>query len=144
MLMCSALVLIMTPALGFFYGGMVNHRNVISTIFQSYISIGVITVLWIALGYSLAFGSDGGSGIIGNPREFFMYNNVGALPHPTLGPTIPNTVYSMFQLMFAIITPALVSGALAERINFNAWIVFIAIWHLVVYCPLAHMVGGFI
>ena len=140
LLTCAALVLLMTPGLAFFYGGMVNHRNVISTMYQSYIGMGIITLLWVLLGYSLAFGSDGGSGIIGNPRDYYMYTNVGALPHPLLASTVPNTVFSMFQLMFAMITPILISGALAERINFNAWMIFISIWHLVVYCPLAHMV----
>ena len=118
-----------------------NHRNVISTMYQSFIGMGLITILWVIVGFSLAFGDDAdGRGIIGNPTTFFMYNNVGALPHPFLGPTIPNTVFSMFQLMFAMITPILISGALAERINFNAWMIFISIWHLAVYCPLAHMV----
>jgi Amt family ammonium transporter len=141
-LTCAALVLLMTPGLAFFYGGMVNHRNVISTMYQSYIAMGIITLLWVLIGYSLAFGTDGGSGIIGNPRTFFMYSNVGSLPHPTyaLMSTVPNSIFSMYQLMFAMITPILISGALAERINFNAWMVFISIWHLVVYCPLAHMV----
>jgi Amt family ammonium transporter len=122
-------------------GGMVNHRNVISTMYQSFIAMGIITVLWVFIGYSLAFGDDAnGSGILGNPKSYFFYKDVGALPHPLLGPTVPNSVFSMFQLMFAMITPILISGALAERINFNAWMIFISIWHLVVYCPLAHMV----
>jgi Amt family ammonium transporter len=129
----------MTPGLAFFYGGMVNHKNVISTMYQSYISLGIITLVWILIGYSLAFGDDVG-GIIGNPSSYYMYSNVGALPHPELAPTIPNSVFSMFQLMFAMITPILISGSLAERVNFKSWMVFIAIWHIVVYCPIAHMV----
>lgn len=121
-------------------GGMVDHRNVISTMYQSIVAMGIVTILWIILGYSLAFGQDDGHGIIGNPATYYMFNNVGALPHPLYATTVPNTILSMFELMFAMITPILISGSIAERINFNAWMLFISIWHLVVYCPLAHMV----
>lgn len=136
----TALVLFMTPGLAFFYGGMVNHINVISTMFQSLVSMCIISVVWVIVGFSLAFGKDANNnGVIGYPRTFYMYNDVGGLPHPTLSPTVPLVAFSMFQLMFAVITPALIAGALAERINFSAWMIFLVIWHLIVYCPLAHL-----
>lgn len=139
-LTCSALVLFMTPGLAFFYGGMVNHINVISTMYQSFVALCTISLLWVIIGFSLAFGKDAhGHGIIGYPSTFYMYNDVGPLPHPTLSPTVPIVAFSMFQLMFAIITPALIAGSLAERVNFSAWMVYICIWHLIVYCPIAHM-----
>jgi len=101
-----------------------------------------LTYLNLLLGFSLAFGKDANDcGIIGYPSTFALYNNVGSTPDAELAPTIPLTVFSMFQLMFAIITPTLISGSLAERINFDSWIIFICIWHLIVYCPLAHMVN---
>lgn len=139
-LVATALVLFMTPGLAFFYGGMVQEKNVISTMYQSFVALGTISVLWVIVGFSLAFGKDAnGNGIIGYPATFYMYNDVGPNPHPMLAPTIPLVIFSMFQLMFAIITPALIAGSLAERINFQAWMLFICIWHLIVYCPLAHM-----
>ena len=139
-LTCAALVLFMTPGLALFYGGMVHHTSVISTMYQSIVSMGVISVLWVIVGFSLAFGKDAnGNGVIGYPRSFYMFNDVGPQTHPTLSPTVPLVAFSMFQLMFAIITPALIAGALAERVNFSAWMIFISIWHLIVYCPLAHL-----
>eukprot|EP01041_Mallomonas_annulata_P008860 gene8860-18356_t len=127
-LVASALVLLMTPGLAFFYGGMVNHKNVISTMYQSFVSMGLISILWVIIGFSLAFGKDANrSGIIGYPATFYMYSNVGANPDPALASTIPLTIFSMFQLMFAMITPILISGALAERVNFASWLVFLCI-----------------
>jgi len=135
----SALVLLMTPGVSFFYGGSVGHKNVISTMYQSFVVMGIVTFLWVIVGFSLAFGKDAnGSGIFGYPSSYFMFNNVGANSH-ALAPTIPMTAFAMFQLMFAIITPSLISGSMAERVNFNSWILFVGIWHLVVWCPLAHM-----
>ena len=138
----AALVLLMTPGVSFFYGGMVDHKNVLSTMYQSFVAMGFISLLWVWIGFSLSFGdSSQSNGIIGHPKTYFMFNGVGAAPHPNPGvaPTIPLSTYAMFQLMFAIITPTLISGSLAERVNFNSWVLFICAWHLLVFCPLAHM-----
>jgi len=140
-LVSSCLVLFMTPGVAFFYGGMVDHKNVISTMFQSFVSMGFITVLWIFIGFSLSFGEDAnGSGIMGHPKTYFFFEDTGNAPHASLCPTIPLILFSMFQLMFAIITPVLISGSLAERVNFYSWMIFICIWHILVYCPLVHIV----
>ena len=138
----AALVLLMTPGVSFFYGGMVDHKNVLSTMYQSFVAMGFISLLWVWIGFSLSFGdSSQSNGVIGHPKTYFMFNGVGAAPHPNPGvaPTIPLSSFAIFQLMFAIITPTLISGSLAERVNFNSWIVFICVWHLLVYCPLAHL-----
>jgi ammonium transporter, Amt family len=144
MLTASALVLLMTPGLSFFYGGMVSSKNVVSTMLQSVIALGVISLLWVAVGFSLAFGDDIG-GVIGNPLTFFMFDNVSDAP-VTLGTgdgalkmTIPLLVFSMFQLKFAIITPALITGSFAERVRFSAYLLFMVLFSLLIYCPLAHM-----
>lgn len=140
-LAASAMVLIMTPGVAFFYGGMVHHKNIISTMYQSFVAMGLISVLWVIIGFSLAFGKDAnGNRIIGYPSSYYMFNNVGANPEPTLAGTIPLSIFAMFQMMFAIITPTLISGSLAERVNFSGWMLFMCVWHLVVYCPLAHIV----
>eukprot|EP00877_Chromochloris_zofingiensis_P008504 jgi/Chrzof1/3907/Cz13g12260.t1 len=136
-----ALVLLMTPGVAFFYGGGVRHKNVIATIMQCLVTLGLITVLWTMYGFSLAFGDDAGyPGFIGNPATYGLYRNVGALPNPAFAATIPFSIYSVFQLMFAIITPSLIVGSFAERVNFSALCLFIFLWHTIVYCPLAHMV----
>ena len=137
MLSASGLVLLMTPGLAFFYGGMVSKRNVISTMLQSFIALGIISVLWYVVGFSLAFGDSIG-GIIGNPFTFFMFNNVGTAPHPRLAPNLPLVLFAAFQLKFAIITPALISGAFAERIRFWGYLLFMCLFSLLIYCPLAH------
>ncbi len=139
MLVSTALVLIMTPGLAYFYGGMVNTKNVISTMLQSFIAMGVISILWVTVGYSLAFGNTvGGLGVIGNPFQHFMFAGVlESKPWP-LAPTIPLVVFAFFQLKFAVITPALVTGSLAERINFKSYVLFIILFSLFVYAPLAH------
>jgi Amt family ammonium transporter len=140
MLTSCTLVLLMTPALAFFYGGMVRSMNLISTLLQSFVIMGLIMTLWTFVGFSLAFGEDAnGAGIIGNPATYLFLRNVGAKPNADLAPTIPLTVYCMFQATFAIITPALITGAVVERANFNAMMLFVTLWHLVVYCPIAHM-----
>ncbi len=140
MIVASSLVLLMTPGLAFFYGGMVSARNIISTMLQSFIALGVVSLLWFVVGFSLAFGDDvGGLGIVGNPMTFFMFNNVGTVPHPTLGGGLPLVLFAAFQLKFAIITPALITGSFAERVRFWGYIVFINLFVLVIYCPLAHM-----
>ena len=137
MLSATGLVLIMTPGLAFFYGGMVNKKNVISTMFQSFICMAVITVIWIVFGFSLAFG-DTVYGVIGNPSTFFMMK--GMLGNATwkLAPTIPILLFAMYQLKFAIITPALITGAFAERIRFNSYLLFICLFFVFIYAPLAH------
>jgi len=142
MLVASGLVLLMTPGLAYFYGGMVNHKNVISTMLQSFIAMGVISVLWVLFGFSLAFGDSIG-GFIGNPTTFLLFNNV--FDHAlVLGSadqlkfTIPFALFAFFQMKFAVITPALISGALAERINFRAFVLFMVMFCVVVYAPLAH------
>jgi ammonium transporter, Amt family len=140
MLVASSLVLLMTPGLAFFYGGMVSGRNIISTMLQSFIALGVVSLLWYVVGFSLAFGEDvGGLGIVGNPMTFFMFNNVGTVPHPSLGGGLPLVLFAAFQLKFAIITPALITGSFAERVRFWGYIVFINLFVLIIYCPLAHM-----
>ncbi|GHE23207.1 ammonium transporter [Sphingobacterium griseoflavum] len=137
MLTSTALVLIMTPGLAYFYGGMVKKKNVISTMLQSFICMAVVAVLWIAFGFSLVFGDSLG-GVIGNPMSFFMFS--GVLDHePWAGaPTIPFTLFAMYQLKFAIITPALITGAFAERIRFTSYILFICLFFIFIYAPLAH------
>lgn len=137
MLTAAALVLIMTPGLAFFYGGMVNKKNVISTMLQSFICMAIITVIWVVFGFSLAFGDSIG-GIIGNPATFFMMGHViDGKPWP-LAPTIPFVLFAIYQLKFAIITPALITGAFAERIRFISYCLFICLFFIVIYAPLAH------
>ena len=139
MLCATALVLLMTPGLAFFYGGMVNTKNVISTMLQSFVAMGIISLLWVVVGFSLSFGDSIG-GFIGDPSTFFLFRNV--LEHkPWAGaPTIPLMLFAFFQMKFAIITPALITGSFAERINFKSYIVFIVLFSLLVYTPLAHWV----
>lgn len=138
MLVSSAFVLLMTPGLAFFYGGMVNKRNVISTMLQSFVALGVVSVLWVIIGFSLAFGESMG-GIIGNPLTYFCLNGVGAAPNPEFSTTIPFLLFALFQLKFAIITPALITGSFAERVRFRSYILYIALFTLLIYSPLAHM-----
>ncbi len=140
MLVSAALVLMMTgPGLALFYGGLVRRKNVLSTIMHSFVLIGVVTVLWAVIGYSLAFG--GGNPFIGDLRYLFLHG-VGAAPNADYGATIPHQTYMIYQLMFAIITPALISGAYAERMKFSAMLIFSTIWMFLVYFPMAHMVWG--
>jgi Amt family ammonium transporter len=137
MLTAAAFVLLMTPGLAYFYGGMVNSKNVISTMLQSFVSMGVISLLWIVVGYSLAFGSSVG-GFIGNPLDHFMFKGVLDGNPWSLAPTIPLVLFAFFQLKFAIITPALITGSFAERVNFKSYLIFICLFSLFVYTPLAH------
>src|SRR5689334_551144 len=123
MLAASAFVLLMTPGLAFFYGGMIDTKNIISTMLQSFVAMGVISVLWIIVGFSLAFGEDIG-GFIGNPMTFFMFNGVTEGAPWSLAPTIPLMLFAFFQLKFAIITPALITGTFAERVQFKSYILF--------------------
>lgn len=137
MLAASALVLLMTPGLAFFYGGMIDMKNIIYTMFQSFIAMGVVGVLWIVVGFSLAFGDSLG-GLIGDPRSFFMFQNVLDGKPWDLAPTIPLVLFAFFQLKFAIITPALITGTFAERIRFKSYMIFIVLFSIFIYSPLAH------
>jgi Amt family ammonium transporter len=136
-LIASALVFLMTPGLAFFYGGMVHRKNVLSTMIKSVVAAGVISVLWVVVSFSLAFGNSIG-GLIGDPRTFFFFQGVNSSPSWSLAATIPLSLFAVFQLMFAIITPGLVVGAVAERIRFTSYILFIVLFSLLVYSPLAH------
>ncbi len=137
MLTAAALVLLMTPGLAFFYGGMVNPKNVISTMLQSFVAMAVISVLWVVVGFSLAFG-ESWNGLIGNPGTFFMFDGVADHAPWQLASSVPFLLFSLYQLKFAIITPALITGAFAERIRFTSYILFICLFCLFIYTPLAH------
>jgi len=139
-LISAALVMFMTPGLALFYGGMVRGKNVLSTLMHSFIALGVISILWVLIGFTLAFGPDKW-GLIGG-LNFIGLNGIGALPLKEYAPTIPALAFVIYQGMFAVITPALISGAFAERIKFKAYIIFIALWALLVYSPIAHWVWG--
>src|SRR5919112_5654049 len=136
-LVATAFVFLMTPGLAFFYGGMVHRKNVISTMIKSIVATGVVSVLWVTVGFSLCFGKSIG-GIIGNPGTYLFFKNVSSGAPWSLAPTIPLALFALFQLMFAIITPGLVVGAVAERIRFTSYILFIALFSLLVYAPIAH------
>jgi Amt family ammonium transporter len=140
MLASAALVLMMTgPGLALFYGGLVRRKNVLSTMMHSFVLMAVVTALWAVIGYSMAFGD--WLPFVGGGQYAFL-NGVGAAPNPDYAPTIPQGTYMVYQLMFAIITPALISGAFAERMKFSAMLLFMTLWVLIVYFPLAHMVWG--
>ena len=156
LLTSSALVLFMTPGLALFYGGMVRGKNVLAMLMKNIIAMGIVTVTWVVIGYSLAFSTGGelinigGWGFLGN-LDLFALGELGFGDEPGLGNaiqglTIPDNAHMLFQMMFAIITPALISGAVAERMKFSAWVIFIAIWSIIVYAPMAYWVwgGGFI
>lgn len=139
-LISAALVMFMTPGLALFYGGMVRRKNVLGTMMQSFIIIALISVLWVLLGYSLSFGPDKGH-IIGS-LKWFGLNGVGLKPNPDYASTIPHMAFAAYQMMFAIITPALITGAFAERMRFKPFLIFITLWSILVYSPLAHWVWG--
>jgi ammonium transporter, Amt family len=144
-LISAALVMFMVPGLALFYGGMVRSKNVLATVMQSFFALGLVSVLWVLVAYSLAFGPDVHH-IIGN-LKFAGFQNVGQTPDAALAPTIPHIAFAMFQLFFAAITPALITGAFAERMKFRSFVVFTSLWLLFVYAPLAHWVwapGGWI
>src|SRR5579884_725540 len=139
-LSAAALVMIMTPAVGFFYGGMVRSKNVVSVIKQSLLILGIVSLQWVVIGYSLVFGKDIG-GVIGG-LNFFGLRGVGYAPNPAYAPTIPHLAYMIFQAMFAIVTPALIIGSFAERIRFRTLVVFVLVWTTFIYDPIAHWVWG--
>ena len=136
-MIATALVFMMTPGLAFFYGGMVHRKNIISTMIKSMVATGVVSILWIVVGYSLCFGESIG-GFIGNPSTHLFFKDVLSGAPWSLAPTIPLTLFALFQLMFAVITPGLVVGAVAERIRFTAYTLFIALFSILVYAPIAH------
>ena len=146
-LTASGLVLLMTPGLSFFYGGMVRQKHVISTMLQRFIALGVISIFWVVIGFSLSFGESLGFtingihyGIIGNPFSYPFFTKVGSLPHKDLAPTIPFILFALFQMKFAVITPALITGSFAERVRFISYLVFMVLFSLFIYCPLCHMI----
>jgi Amt family ammonium transporter len=141
MLVSSALVLMMTaPGLILFYGGLVRSKNVLGTMMHSLILMALVSMLWMIFGYSMAFAE--GNAFVGNPLTYFFLRGVGGAPNPDYAGTVPQQTFMLFQMMFAIITPALISGAVAERINFKAYVLFVLLWVTVVYFPLCHMVWG--
>lgn len=139
-LVSAALVMLMTPGLALFYGGMVRGKNVLGTMMQSFIILGIISVEWALWGYSMAFGPDHG-GIVGG-LDWFGLKGVGLEPSADYGPTIPHAAFMIFQCMFAVITPALITGAFAERVKFSAFLLFTLLWATLVYNPLCHWVWG--
>jgi Amt family ammonium transporter len=140
-LVSAALVMLMTPALGLFYGGMVRKKNVLTIIMQSFIILALISIQWVLFGYSLAFSQDTGYGFIGG-LQWLGLNGVGAAPNPDYAATIPASVFMIFQMMFAIITPALITGAFADRMKLSTMMVFSVLWSTLVYDPVAHWVWG--
>ncbi|MCJ7935248.1 MAG: ammonium transporter [Chryseobacterium sp.] len=146
-LAAAGLVLLMTPGLSFFYGGMVGKKNAISTMLQSFIALGVISILWVVVGFSLSFGESLGFtmngqhyGIIGNPLSYPFFNGVGVLPHKMMASTIPFILFALFQMKFAVITPAIITGSFAERVRFISYLLFIVLFCIFIYTPLCHMV----
>ena len=140
MLVSAALVLLMTgPGLALFYGGLVRKKNVLATMLQSFAMMALVTVLWAIIGYSLSFGQ--GNSFIGGVQNAFL-RGVGITPDADYAATIPAQTFMIYQLMFAIITPALITGAFAERMKFSAMLLFMTLWSLIVYAPMAHMVWG--
>jgi ammonium transporter, Amt family len=141
MLTATALVLFMTPGLAFFYGGMIQPKNIISTMLQSFVAMGIISIIWVVFGFSLAFGDSIGPekyGFFGNPFTFFMFKGVGGKINEALAPTIPLALFAIFQMKFAIITPALITGSFAGRVRFSSYILFISLFTIFIYAPLAH------
>lgn len=144
MITATALVLFMTPGLSFFYGGMVRTKNIISTMLQSFIAMGVVSITWVVVGFSLAFGDSiggTGTGIIGNPFTYFMFRNVNFAADPLLAPTIPLALFALFQLKFAIITPALITGSFAERVKFSSYLLYMVLFTIFIL-PLWRILPG--
>lgn len=139
-LVSSALVMLMTPALAMFYGGMVRSKNVLGTIMHSFVAVAVVSVQWVLVGYSLSFGPDI-NGFIGG-LDWFGLSGVGITPNADYAPTIPHMTFMVYQCMFAVITPALISGAFAERLKFSSYLIFIVLWSTLVYDPVAHWIWG--
>lgn len=147
LLTSSCLVLLMTPGLSFFYGGMVGKKNVISTMLQSFICLGLVSLLWVLVGFSLAFGDPIGItidgelyGLVGNPFSYTFFDHVGTLPHKEMASTVPFILFAIFQMKFAIISPAIITGSFAERVRFISYLIFICLFVLLIYGPLCHWV----
>jgi len=140
LLVCAALVMLMTPGLALFYGGMVRQKNILGTVMQSFIVLGLISIEWMLVGYSFSFGPDRG-GVIGD-LSWFALNGVGLTPFKDYAATVPHQAFMIYQMMFAVITPALITGAFAERFKFSTYLVFTLLWALLVYNPVAHWVWG--
>src|SRR6266545_6736168 len=140
-LISTALVMLMTPALGFFYGGLVGRKNVLSTLTHSFFILCLISVQWVLWGYSLAFSPDTGAGLIGG-LGWVALKGVGFDPNPDYAATVPHQAFMAFQMMFAVITPALITGSFAERVSFKAYVIFSLLWSTLVYDPIAHWVWG--
>jgi len=141
LLISAALVMLMTPALGFFYGGLVGKKNVLSTLTHSFFILCLISVQWVLWGYSLSFSPDTGAGLIGG-LGWVALRGVGFTPNPDYAATVPHQAFMAFQMMFAVITPALITGAFAERVSFKAYVIFALLWSTLVYDPIAHWVWG--
>jgi Amt family ammonium transporter len=143
MLLCAALVLFMTPGLAFFYGGLVRSKNVVNTMMMSFVAMGIVAVQWVLAGYSIAFGPNHGPfGFFSGGLEWIGLEGVGLVPNPDYAPTIPHQLFMIYQAMFAIITPALISGAIVERMKFKAYALFILLWSTCSYDLVAHWVWG--
>ncbi|HEX8834986.1 MAG TPA: ammonia channel protein, partial [Abditibacteriaceae bacterium] len=142
----AALVLLMTPGLAFFYGGLVRSKNMLNTLLMSYGSMALMAIIWVVAGYSIAFGNGGDANAYWGGLQFAGLSGVDSTTAHSLGTSIPHQTFMIFQMMFFIITPALISGSLVERLKFSSYLVFIGLWGLLVYCPVAHWVwgGGFI
>ncbi|MEM2700205.1 MAG: ammonium transporter, partial [Nitrososphaerota archaeon] len=140
LLTSSALVMIMTPGLGFFYAGLARKKNVVSTVFQCFATVAVVSLVWVLWGYTLAFGPDR-FGLVGGP-EWLALKGVGPDPNPAYSGAVAHSTFAVFQMMFAVITPALIAGAFAERVRFGPFLLFIALWSTLVYSPIAHWVWG--
>lgn len=141
MLTATGLVLLMTPGLALFYGGMIQSKNIISTMLQSFIAMGIVSVIWVIVGFSIAFGDSvgwEGFGLFGNPATYFMFRGVGGGTNPDFAPTFPFAIFAMFQLKFAIITPALITGSFAGRVRFRSYMLFMTLFIIFIYAPLAH------
>ncbi|MGL5869548.1 ammonium transporter [Clostridium chrysemydis] len=145
MIICTAMVCLMTPGLALFYGGLVRKKNVLVMMMQSFISMGIVTIIWIFGGFSLAYGTDH-AGIIGSISQFFGMNSVGLAPNPSYGATIPFVMFFAYQLMFAIITAPLMTGAFADRLNLKGYILILIAWTILIYIPVCHWIwgGGFL
>src|SRR6266700_3141000 len=141
MLLATSLVMLMTPGLAFFYGGLANKKNILGIMIQSFVSMGITTVLWFICGYSLCFSGDAMGGLIGNLDKAFMHGVNLNSPFPG-NPKLPEFVFMAYQMMFAIITPALITGAFVNRVTFKAYLIFLVLWQLLVYYPFAHMIWG--
>src|SRR5207237_2927811 len=133
--------MLMTPGLAFFYGELVRHKNVLTIMMQSFISIGIVTIIWILVGFSLAYSGDTLGGLIGDFRNVGL-QGVGLAPSPVYAVTVPFLGFFLFQVMFAIITPALITGAFADRVGFRAYLIFLVLWSLLVYVPFVHWIWG--